>query len=263
MPKKKMGKKKSGPKGKKITLKAAKNSVKITFDGKRRLDLSKMGIAVLPKCLQKLSDVDELDLSRNQLRKLPDWIQRFQNLRWLDLHSNQIDKLPESIGQLQKLLYLNVCNNKLTSKGVPIELSQLTNLRQLNLGLNDIDSLPSTIGALKELKEVGLFDNHLTSVPPNLLKLPKIKKINTKRNPIPPTEEELEAEKQESIRRVEALHLVNEKDLCSPCVTKCQQERSKINMLSRIVSPLLNKKIFHNLVTPNSIAKDTQVKVEV
>ncbi|XP_075071370.1 leucine-rich repeat-containing protein 18 [Mixophyes fleayi] len=250
-----MAKKKGGPKGKKITLKIAKNSIRITFDGKRRLDLSKMDIAVIPKCLLKVCDVEELDLSRNLIRKVPDWIQRFQNMRWLDLHSNQIEKVPESIGQLQNLLFLNVCNNKLTAKGIPIELSQLKNLRQLNLGLNTIDALPSTIGALKELKEVGLFDNHLTAVPSSILKLPKLKKLNTQRNPIPPTEEEMKTEQQEIIRRVKALYLVNKKDLCSPCVTKCQIERSKLKNMATLST---RSPLFSNLIKPNSTAKQIQ-----
>ncbi|XP_018427397.1 PREDICTED: leucine-rich repeat-containing protein 18 [Nanorana parkeri] len=254
-----MAKGKRAPKGKKITLKVAKNSIRITFDGRRRLDLSKMGIAVIPKCLLKLCDVEELDLSRNVIQKVPDWIQRFQNLRLLDLHSNQIEKLPESIGQLQNLLHLNVSNNKLTAKGVPMELSQLKNLRQLNFGLNAIDVLPTTIGALKELKEVGLFDNNLTTVPPSILKLPKLKKLNTKRNPIL-LKKELEAEQQEAIQRVENLYLVSEKNLCSPCVTKCQAERSMLNKLKNIVTPLVKKPLFANLVTPNSIAKEIQAK---
>ncbi|XP_063814652.1 leucine-rich repeat-containing protein 18 isoform X2 [Pseudophryne corroboree] len=245
----KMAKKKGGPKGKKITLKVAKNSIRITLDGKRRLDLSKMGIAVIPKCLLKLSDVEELDLSRNLIHKVPDWIHRFKNLRWLDLHSNQIDKVPASIGQLQSLLYLNVSNNKLTANGVPMELSQLKNLRQLNLGLNTIDALPSTIGALKELTEVGLFDNHLTAVPPSIHKLPKLKKLNTKRNPIPPPEDEMEAEQQESIQRMKDLYLVNEKDLCNPCATKCQMDRSKLkNFLALSLKPAFTMK-------PNSTAR--------
>ncbi|KAM5140463.1 leucine-rich repeat-containing protein 18 [Mantella aurantiaca] len=255
-----MPKGKSAPKGKKITLKVAKNSIRITFDGKRRLDLSKMGIAVIPKCLLKLCDVEELDLSRNLIRKLPDWIHRFQNLRLLDLHSNQIEKLPESIGHLQNLLHLNVSNNKLTEKGVPMELSQLKNLCKLNLGLNAIDALPTTIGALKELKEVCLFDNNLTTVPPSILKLPKLKKLNTKRNPILPTKEEMEAEQQEAIKRVEDLYLVREKNLCTPCLTTCQVERSKLNKLKNIATPLVRKPLFTNLVIPNSIAKETQAK---
>uniref|UniRef100_F6W0D9 Leucine-rich repeat-containing 18 n=2 Tax=Xenopus tropicalis TaxID=8364 RepID=F6W0D9_XENTR len=256
----KMPKKKSGPKGKKITLKQAKNSIKITFDGKRRLDLSKMGIAALPKCLLKLCDVEELDLSRNLIRKVPDWIQRFQNLRWLDLHSNQIEKLPESIGQLQGLLHLNVSNNKITAKGIPLELNQLKNLRLLNLGLNTIDMLPTTLGALKELKEVGLFDNQLTSLPTSIIKLPKLKKLNTRRNPIPPTQEELHETEKDTIQRVEALYLVDQKDLCQPCLSKCQEERNKLNKLKNCGPSTLKKPIFTNLVTPNSTAKETQAE---
>uniref|UniRef100_A0A8C5QIP0 Disease resistance R13L4/SHOC-2-like LRR domain-containing protein n=1 Tax=Leptobrachium leishanense TaxID=445787 RepID=A0A8C5QIP0_9ANUR len=247
-----MPKSKKGPKGKKVTLKMAKNCIKITFDGKRRLDLSKMGIAAMPKCLLKLCDVEELDLSRNIIRKVPDWIQRFQNLRWLDLHSNEIEKLPESIGQLQALMHLNVCNNKLTAKGIPIELSNLKNLRQLNLGLNDIDSVPSTIGALKELNEVGLFDNQITNLPKSILSLPKLKKLNTKRNPIPPTEEEIKAKEQEAIHIVEALHVVNENDLCSKCSTKCQEERCRVNKMKNIVVPGWTKRVGSELGTPNS-----------
>lgn len=254
-----MVKGKKNPKGKKITLKAAKNSIRITFDGKRRLDLSKMGIAAIPKCLLKLCDIEELDLSRNFIRKIPDWIQRFQNLRWLDLHSNQIEKLPESIGQLQNLLYLNVCNNKLTENGVPMELSHLKNLRQLNLGLNSIHMLSTTLGNLKELKEVGVFDNHLTSVPPSILKLPKLKKLNTKRNPIQNTEEKTEEEQQETIQRVKCLHLVNEKDLCSPCLAKCQMEKSKLKKLKNLMASTLRNPFSNNLVSPNSTAKETML----
>ncbi|XP_063290742.1 leucine-rich repeat-containing protein 18 [Pelobates fuscus] len=250
-----MPKAKKGPKGKKINLKTAKNCIKVTYDGKRRLDLSKMGIAAMPKCILKLCDVEELDLSRNLIRKIPDWIQRFQNLRWLDLHSNEIEKLPESIGQLQSLMHLNVCNNKLTTKGIPTELSNLKNLRQLNLGLNGIDIVPSTIGALKELNEVGLFDNQISAVPNSVLNLPKLKKLNTKRNPIPPSEVEIKAKEQEAIHTVEALHLVNENDLCSECSSKCQQERCRMTKLRSIAIPAWKRHLVGDILTPNSTAK--------
>ncbi|KAM4704354.1 leucine-rich repeat-containing protein 18 [Rhinophrynus dorsalis] len=258
-----MAKGKKGPKGKKITLKMAKNSIKITFEGKRRLDLSNMGIAALPKCLLKLCDVEEMDLSRNLIRKVPDWIQRFQNLCWLDLHSNQIEKLPVSICQLHKLRHLNVCNNKLTTNGIPLELSQLENLSLLNLGLNTIDVLPTTVGALKELRELGLFDNQLTALPTNIVKLPKLKKLNTKRNPIPPSEKELEDEQQDTIRRVEALYLVNQKELCSPCLTKCQEERNKLNKQIGSLPSKVKKTHFKNMMIPNSAAKRDLGQVEV
>ncbi|XP_053319763.1 leucine-rich repeat-containing protein 18-like [Spea bombifrons] len=255
MPKSKV----KGPRGKKFSLKRAKRCIKITNDGKQRLDLSKTGIAAIPKCLLELTNVEELDLSRNQIRKVPDWIQSFKNLRWLDLHSNEIEALPESIGQLQSLEHLNVCNNKLSTNGIPKELNMLKNLSYLNLGLNDIDMVPSYITEMKELKEIGLFDNRLTSMPREILELPKLQKLNTKRNPIPPSKEELWAEKQVTIRRLDSLYLVKEKDLCGSCLTKCQQEKTKVWKLQGIWVPgIWQKPKLIGLELPNSTARRPQ-----
>lgn len=245
-----------GLKGKKITLSVAKNCIKITFDGRKRLDLSKMGITTFPKCILRLTDIDELDLSRNMIRKIPDSISRFQNLRWLDLHSNYIDKLPESIGQMTALLYLNVSNNKLTTSGLPMELNQLKNIRTVNLGLNHLDSVPTTLGALKELHEVGLHDNLLSTVPNSISKLPKLKKLNTKRNPFPKEEEPDMF--LDSIKRLENLYLVEAKDLCTSCLKKCQQARDKLNKIKTMPMMTPRKPIFSSLVSPNSMAKESQ-----
>ncbi|XP_028916535.1 leucine-rich repeat-containing protein 18 [Ornithorhynchus anatinus] len=251
-----MAKKAKGPKGKKITLKTAKNCIKVTFDGRRRLDLSKMGITTFPKCILKLSDVEEIDLSRNLIKKIPEGISKFQNLRWLDLHSNLIDKLPDTIGQLPSLHYLNLCNNKLTSNGLPMELNQLKNLRTLNLGLNHIDNIPTTIGALKELHELGLFDNLLTTIPTSIAKLPKLKKLNVKRNPFPQPEDDVTFI--DTIKRLESLYLVDEKDLCNPCLKKCLDTQDRLNKLKNSIPVSARKPNFTNLVTPNSSAKETQ-----
>ncbi|XP_055281241.1 leucine-rich repeat-containing protein 18 [Moschus berezovskii] len=251
-----MAKGAKGPKGKKITLAVAKNCIKITFDGKKRLDLSKMGITTFPKCILRLTDVDELDLSRNLIKKIPDAISKFQNLRWLDLHSNYIDKLPETIGQMTSLLYLNVSNNRLTTNGLPVELNQLKNVRTVNLGLNHLDSVPTTLGALKELHEVGLHDNLLSNIPNSISKLPKLKKLNTKRNPFPKAESSDMF--MDSIRRLDNLYLVEEKDLCGTCLKKCQQARDKLNKIKSMATATPRKAIFSTLVSPNSMAKESQ-----
>nr|XP_015201811.1 PREDICTED: leucine-rich repeat-containing protein 18 [Lepisosteus oculatus]XP_015201812.1 PREDICTED: leucine-rich repeat-containing protein 18 [Lepisosteus oculatus] len=248
------GKKSAGPKGKKITLKIAKNSLKMTIDGKRRLDLSNMGITTFPKCILKLADVDELDLSRNMLKKIPDYIDKFQNLRWLDFHSNQIEQLPETIGQLQNLFYFNLCNNRLTSHTLPAEIGQLKSLRVLNLGMNNIECLPSSIAALKELQELGLFDNSFTTLPDTISKLPKLKKVNTKRNPLTKPGDDKDAD---PIKRVESLYLIHDNSLCKPCMKKCKDERDRLNKL-RNSAPSQKKTNFSGLVTPNSTAQETQ-----
>ncbi|XP_008574261.1 PREDICTED: leucine-rich repeat-containing protein 18 [Galeopterus variegatus] len=243
-------------KGKKITFNMAKNCIKITFDGRKRLDLSKMGITTFPMCILRLNDVDELDLSRNMIRKIPDSIAKFQNLRWLDLHSNYIDRLPESIGQMTTLLYLNVSNNRLTTNGLPVELNQLRNIRTMNLGLNHLDSVPTTLGALKELHEVGLHDNLLNTIPTSISKLPKLKKLNTKRNPFPKAEESDTFI--DSIKRLDNLYLVEEKDLCAACLRKCQLTRERLTTIKSTAMVTPRKAIFSSLVSPNSIAKESQ-----
>ncbi|NXU48403.1 LRC18 protein, partial [Turnix velox] len=245
-----------GPKGKKITLKIAKNSIRVTLEGALRLDLSKMGITTFPKCILKLTDVDELDLSRNMLKKIPSSIEKFQKLRWLDLHSNQLEELPEAIGTLQNLFYLNICNNKLTTKNLPEGLNLLKNLHILNLGLNCLDSIPTSLGALKELTEIGLFDNALTTIPNSVKKLPKLKKLNAERNPFPDSEKQ--EEETDSIKRIETLHLVQERDLCSSCLKTCRDERNKLNNFIYMTPSPSKKPSFSSLLTANSIAKDNQ-----
>ncbi|XP_017659663.1 PREDICTED: leucine-rich repeat-containing protein 18 [Lepidothrix coronata] len=246
-----------GPQGKRITLKMAKNSIRVSFSGRRRLDLSKMGIATFPKCILELAgDVDELDLSRNMLRKIPNTIEKFQNLLWLDLHSNQLDELPKEIGSLQNLTFLNICNNKLTTESLPEELNLLKNLKTLNLGLNCLETVPTTLGALRELVDLGLFDNVLTTIPKSVKNLPKIERMNVKRNPL--RELEKPEEEIDTIKRIETLHLVEEKDLCSSCLKKCKGERDELHKLEDMTPSSSKELSFPSLLTPNSSAKDNQ-----
>ncbi|XP_077080816.1 leucine-rich repeat-containing protein 18 [Siphateles boraxobius] len=248
------GKKKSNdPSGRKITLKMAKNALKVTVDGKRRLDLSNMAIATFPKCILKLSDVDELDLSRNLLKKIPDTIDKFVNLRLLDLHSNHLEQIPAAIGRLPNLYSLNLCNNHLTTSGLPHELGLLRNLRILNLGMNRIETLPPPVAALKELRELGLFNNLLTLLPKCIQNLPKLQKMNIKSNPIPADE----PPEVDSIHRVECLYLVRADCLCTDCLRRCKEDREKLDRRISAASTL-KKSIFAGLLTPNSVAQENQ-----
>lgn len=80
-------------KGKTITLKMALNCIKLTFDEKRCLDLSLKELSTVPKCIEKLCNVEELNLSRNLLKKIPDFINLFTAMRTLDLHSNYVSMI--------------------------------------------------------------------------------------------------------------------------------------------------------------------------
>lgn len=68
----------------------AQNCVELTVEGKRCLNLSFKEIDTVPKCLQKVCDIDEVNLSRNMIKKVPDFIDHFSSIRVLDLHSNYV-----------------------------------------------------------------------------------------------------------------------------------------------------------------------------
>ncbi|XP_062852238.1 leucine-rich repeat-containing protein 18 [Trichomycterus rosablanca] len=247
-----MAKGKKGPKGKKITLKMAKNALRVTPDGKRRLDLSNMGIDTFPKCLLKLTGMEELDLSRNQLKTIPDFIGKLTGVRWLDLHSNNIKQLPISIGQLESLCHLNLCNNNLDSAGLPADIGNLKSLQTLNLGLNQLTALPPTMAALTNLRELGLFDNKLTTVPEFIQALPNLKRINTKRNPVAYSQGDAK-----DVKATKGLYLVREADLCKLCAEKCREERMR--MKTKMLSNQTQRRShFSGLVTPNSVAHNNQ-----
>ncbi|XP_071768865.1 leucine-rich repeat-containing protein 18 [Centroberyx gerrardi] len=228
-------------KGKKVTLKMAKKAVWVTPDGRRRLSLSNMGIATFPKCLLKLTGVDELDLSRNLIQKLPDDIGNFLSLSWLDLHSNKLEAVPESIGKLVGLTHLNLSNNRLTSGGLPSTLGSLARLKSLNLGLNRLDALPPTMVALTGLQELGLFDNLFIKLPEFVNVLSSLTKLNTKRNPL-------------SYAQGDGGEMAEpEEDMC-----KEERERQKRMMRGGGVFEEKRKRTYSGLITPNSVAKTNQ-----
>ncbi|KAM4607386.1 leucine-rich repeat-containing protein 18 [Polymixia lowei] len=251
-----------GARGKKVTLKMAKKAVWVTPDGRRRLTLSNMGIATFPKCLLKLTNVDELDLSRNLIRKLPNNIGSLMSLCWLDLHSNKLEALPESIGQLMGLTYLNVSNNCLTSTGLPSTMGSLTSLKTLNLGMNRLDALPPSMVALTGLQELGLFDNLFSELPEFVKVLTSLTKTNTKRNPISYTlGDEGEVSKDKSVVQ-EDMYLATESSLCKTCLERCRQERERQKrMRGEARGGAFEEKrkwTYSGLITPNSVAITNQ-----
>ncbi|XP_011482796.1 leucine-rich repeat-containing protein 18 [Oryzias latipes] len=242
-----------GAKGAKQTLKSAKKAIQITPDGKRRLVLSNMGLTVFPKCLFKLTNLDELDLSRNLLQKLPDSIGNFSSLTRLDLHSNKLESLPESVGNLTGLTHLNLANNCLTFVGLPFSLGCLTNLKSLNLGMNQLDDLPPPLENLVNLQELGLFDNRFLKLPEFVKVLRNLTKLNLKRNPLEHTQGNEESMKNRKLEAQEEAYLVHESILCRMCLTKYKAQKENL-VRDGDMSKEKKKRTFSGLMTPNSVA---------
>lgn len=232
-----------------LTLKAAKDAIRITPEDTYKLILSRMCLATFPKCLIRLTHVNALDLSCNQIIKLPDNIGVLRSLTRLDLRSNKLRSLPDSIGRLSQLAYLDVSSNLLTSAGLPPSVGSLTSLKTLNLGLNKLDSLPPTFEALRGLEELKLFYNRFV-VLPDFLKAPSsLTKVDLKGNPLEDQEEDEDV--REKPEPVEKLILVHESILCRRCIEKCGGlcAEGKAGEVERI---------YPGLMVPNSVAKLNQ-----
>jgi len=95
-----------------------------------------------------------LELSRLGLTMLPPEIGQLTALKGLDLSYNQLGALPPEFGQLKTLLYLDLSNNNLRT--LPLELSRLT-LSWLFLHFNPGLGLPSEVlgPKLHELRPAG------------------------------------------------------------------------------------------------------------
>jgi Leucine rich repeat len=133
------------------------------------LDLSYLGLRILPDIFGELSWLQKLDVSRNQLESLPaigelSWLQK------LDVSRNQLKSLPDSIGKFLELQELYIHNNQLES--VPA-ISLLSKLRRLHAYANQLLSLPPSIGSLSSLEQLNVSANHISSLPKSILLLPR------------------------------------------------------------------------------------------
>jgi internalin A len=127
------------------------------------LDLSNRRLAVLPRDIGQLTDLQSLNLRGNQLTALPPEIGQLTDLQSLELQGNQLTALPPEIGQLTSLQTLRLLGNRLTV--LPPEIGQLTNIEDLYLGDNQLISLPPEIGRLTKLRGLYLPANQLTALP--------------------------------------------------------------------------------------------------
>ncbi|KAJ8299232.1 hypothetical protein KUTeg_023292 [Tegillarca granosa] len=187
-----------GQKTPKPTISSKKSAVKSDVDvtkefkkckeeDRKRLDLSKSQITVIPQSVKELTQLQEfylygnrlgtlppeigcltnllkLGLSENSLTTLPESLQNLKHLKVLDLRHNRLnERLPTSIGNLKKLRVLDLEENKLEQ--LPQEIGQLRELTRLVVQSNQLVNLPSAIGYLTKLEYLGAGENKLTSLP--------------------------------------------------------------------------------------------------
>lgn len=99
----------------------------IYVSGLESLDMSGIGLSILPASVETLTDLQNLNICGNKLMtSLPEEIGELRNLRTLNLSGTKLTKLPESIGNLVLLEELYLSSNM---GDLPNSITNLKNLR--------------------------------------------------------------------------------------------------------------------------------------
>jgi internalin A len=155
--------------------------------GLRKLYLSQNKLTVILPEIGRLVELNVLDLRENRLTTVPPEIGQLTELTTLYLHNNQLTAVPPEIEQLKKLTLLALDMNRVTV--FPTEVFRLPGLTTLGLGENRLTVVPPEIGQLTELTVLYLDGNQLTAISPEITQLTKLKRLDLRVNPdlpIPP-----------------------------------------------------------------------------
>lgn len=136
------------------------------------LDLSGLGLQILPPELEKFTNLKILNLSNNWLTDLSPGITKLTDLIQLDLSNNELFFLPSNICNLKQLKRLYLGKNKL--RVLPEALGKLKCLEDLFLNDNRLCVLPYSIGQLKHLVTLDLSQNELQFFPNEFWNLEKL-----------------------------------------------------------------------------------------
>jgi len=133
----------------------------------RRLVLSNNGIRSWPKRCA-LNNLELLVLSRNRIQVLPKCVNRLRNLQELLVDGNQLVEIHEDAFENLRVRVLNLENNRLATLPEDPWKSMRDHLVSLNLGNNQLVRLPLSFGAgtyFECLTFLSLKDNRLGTLP--------------------------------------------------------------------------------------------------
>ena len=119
-----------------------------------KLDLSNLGITIIPPEIGLLTGLVELDLSGNKIEELPEEIGNLVKLEKLDVRSNRLRGLPSTLGNLESLTELGISFNRIEK--LPESMTKLTNIRYLELGGNDFGIFPAVLTKMPNLGSVQI-----------------------------------------------------------------------------------------------------------
>jgi internalin A len=140
-----------------------------------KLDLSGLGLAMLPETIGQLTRLQVLRAVRNQLTVLPEFLFQLKELQGLYVWRNLLTELPATIGELRQLERLDVSKNRLGS--LPESLGRLNRLLGLYAQGNLLREVPESIGQLRQLQWLYISENQLSALPDSIRQLRSLREI--------------------------------------------------------------------------------------
>lgn len=146
------------------------------------LDLSDLGLWVIPPQISKFTQLEELNLSKNHISAIPNFhsLGNLSQLTVLDLSHNKIPSFPKSLSQLTQLQKLNLGHNRLP--GIPDSMGDLTQLQELYLNHNSIPSIPGCFANFRDLEVLDLSHNNIRTISEPLSQLKELVELNISHN---------------------------------------------------------------------------------
>lgn len=144
------------------------------------LDLSELGLRVLPESVRELSWLMNLEVHNNKLSQIPDWIGDLSELQTLDVFFNPLKDIPSSLALLVRLKRLTIDGS--FSSAASEVIGNLVNLEQLAIANLGLTSVPDWLLHLKKLTRLHLHGNNLTELPDWLCELHKLEYLDVSVN---------------------------------------------------------------------------------
>lgn len=167
------------------------------------LDLSGLGLTLVPQEILTCTELRKLDLSDNNLTEVSPRLSRLTHLKYLSIANNSIPYRDFNIEALVNLYSLDASGNpiekldgkfsrlkllrKLTVSKCSIskltdEFCSLSNLQTLNLSINSLEHLPESFGHLNHLDHCDLSSNHLSEIPDSIGNIETLVYLNLSNN---------------------------------------------------------------------------------
>ncbi len=141
----------------KIRMFLAQDATRKKLEKVETLDLSNLGLTIIPTELGLFINLQKLSLAYNNIAEIKN-LNFLKELKWLDLSNNRIEEI-HNLYPLQQLTYLNLSNNRIKEI---INLDPLQQLRYLELSCNQIKEIKNL--ELSELKWLLLYGNQISKI---------------------------------------------------------------------------------------------------